>query len=81
MSGRRRAGCAGGAKLSPALPLVARRFDYRTFHRGLANRAARVRPVLYTTLARPGRADAHNFPADALADPPLLLQDTVEPVA
>ena len=52
-------------------------FDYRVLHRGLANGGSHPRPVFYLALGKPGRADTSNFPATQLADPPLLMEDTV----
>ena len=52
-------------------------FDYRVLHRGLANTCERPRPVFYLALGKPGRLDTSNFPATQLADPPLLMEDTV----
>jgi len=44
-------------------------FDYRVYHRGLANRSANPRPVGYLIFAtRDGLRDLHNFPSDSLAD-------------
>ncbi len=44
-------------------------FDYRCYHRGLANRSDEPRPVAYVVFAmRPGVADAHNFPRERLVD-------------
>ena len=52
-------------------------FDYRVLHRGLANTCERPRPVFYLALGKAGRLDTSNFPATQLADPPLLMEDTV----
>ncbi|KAL1507969.1 hypothetical protein AB1Y20_007573 [Prymnesium parvum] len=41
-------------------------FDYRTYHRGRANRSDEPRPVAYLVYARPGVSDQHNFPAESL---------------
>ena len=50
---------------------------YRVLHRGLANTCERPRPVFYLALGKAGRLDTSNFPATQLADPPLLMEDTV----
>ena len=47
---------AGGAVL----------FDYRTVHRGTANRSAEDRPLLYLTFARPWFSDTVNFPTTSV---------------
>lgn len=41
-------------------------FDYRTYHRGTANRTDAPRPIGYLVYARSGVADTHNFPAESL---------------
>lgn len=41
-------------------------FDYRVFHKGLANDSAQPRPVAYIVYARPGLSDKHNFPTERL---------------
>lgn len=42
-------------------------FDYRCYHRGLANRSAAPRPVGYVVYAtRRGLRDVHNFPSETL---------------
>lgn len=38
-------------------------FDYRLRHRGLGNRSAEARPLLYLTYAKPFFADMTNFSA------------------
>lgn len=54
--------------IAPLLPEPASSlllFDYRCYHRGLANRSMQPRPVAYVAFsARDGVSDAHNFPAD-----------------
>ena len=41
-------------------------FDYRTLHRGLANRDVASRPVAYVVYAAQGCCDEHNFPSERL---------------
>ncbi|CAK0879250.1 unnamed protein product [Prorocentrum cordatum] len=43
-------------------------FDYRVFHRGLANCSAEPRPVAYIVYARHGLSDRHNFPDASLVE-------------
>jgi len=43
-------------------------FDYRILHRGLANRSAARRPLLYFTYGRAWFRDATNYPTLSLFD-------------
>ena len=57
-----------GADAGAARPAYMRRggcymMDYRLWHRGMANRSDRARPVLYFVFARPWFRDSHNFGA------------------
>ena len=55
--------------IAPLLPEPGRAvllFDYRCYHRGLANRSQEPRPVAYVAFStRSGVTDAHNFPREA----------------
>jgi ectoine hydroxylase-related dioxygenase (phytanoyl-CoA dioxygenase family) len=53
-------------------------FDYRVWHRGLANRAMAFRPMFYLTLTAPSVKDTRNFASHALSTPPLWLADEEE---
>ena len=48
-------------------------FDYRTKHRGLANRGAEPRPLVYLTYGQPWWVDAYNFSAERYHELPEPL--------